>query len=89
MMDSATGLQVLVPKRTVVFVRIIWGYGFPSMLPLPDYSDLPSYIYPVFMVMAITSVKLAITPGLGGESRYVHICPTQMPFVNAIASTVY
>ena len=74
----------------VVLVRVNAWARFPAHACCSWLCQLTfQVIYPVFMTTAKKSVQLAITPAVGGEKRTVHIRPTQLPFVNAIASTVY
>ena len=89
--DSGTGITVLVPNQPpmVVLLRVHRDPKFPPMPKVAGYLDLPDDIYPVFMMAARKSVQVTLTPSIGGEKRKVRIGPTQLPFVNAIASTVY
>jgi hypothetical protein len=92
-LDSGTGITVLVPNQspTFVLVRVCRSVEFPIMPKLPGRwpDNLPDDIYPVFMMKAKRSVTLRITTSMTGEKRTVQIRPTQLPFVNAISSTVY
>ncbi|RHY60194.1 hypothetical protein DYB30_014290, partial [Aphanomyces astaci] len=46
-------------------------------------------VYPVFMFKPQGSTEVTLTPGPGGSKRILKLNLQQLPFVNAIASTVY
>ncbi|RHZ41901.1 hypothetical protein DYB26_016551, partial [Aphanomyces astaci] len=46
-------------------------------------------VYPVFMFKPQGSTEVTLTPGPGGSKRTLKLNLLQLPFVNAIASTIY
>ncbi|RHZ00041.1 hypothetical protein DYB37_013736, partial [Aphanomyces astaci] len=46
-------------------------------------------VYPVFMFKPQGSTEVTLTPGPGGSKRTLKLNLQQLPFVNAIASTIY
>ncbi|RHY19041.1 hypothetical protein DYB25_013947, partial [Aphanomyces astaci] len=89
--DAGSKLKVLIPNSppAVVFVRVTRPKNF-DVLPRDGLHDsLPAEVYPVFMFKPQGSTEVTLTPGPGGSKRILKLNLQQLPFVNAIASTVY
>jgi hypothetical protein len=89
--DAGSEITVLFPNRDpmVVLVRAKRDPSFPPMPVVAGYEDLPPDIYPVFMMKAFQPATVNLTPAVGGPKRTISIRLQQVPFVCAIASTVY
>ncbi|KAF0702893.1 hypothetical protein AaE_015648 [Aphanomyces astaci] len=89
--DAGSKLKVLIPNSppAVVFVRVTRPKNF-DVLPRDGLHDsLPADVYPVFMFKPQGSTEVTLTPGPGGSKRTLKLNLLQLPFVNAIASTIY
>ncbi|RHZ08501.1 hypothetical protein DYB31_015316, partial [Aphanomyces astaci] len=89
--DAGSKLKVLIPNSppAVVFVRVTRPKNF-DVLPRDGLHDsLPADVYPVFMFKPQGSTEVTLTPGPGGSKRTLKLNLQQLPFVNAIASTIY
>ncbi|KAF0716209.1 Aste57867_2967 [Aphanomyces stellatus] len=89
--DSGTKLKELVPSSPpeVVFVRFCRLGDFEALPRDGLNDDLPQDVYPVFMFKSQGSTAVVLTYGPGGSKRTVKLNLKQLPFVNAIASTIY
>ncbi|RHZ32630.1 hypothetical protein DYB26_015600 [Aphanomyces astaci] len=89
--DTGSMLMVLIPNSppAVVFVRVTRPKNF-DVLPRDGLHDtLSADVYPVFMFKPQGSTEVTLTPCPGGSKRTLKLNLLQLPFVNAIASTIY
>ena len=91
--DSGTGMKVLVPSAhpTVVLLRLRRADSFPKIprehLPESHREDID--LYPVFPIRSRGCTEIELTPSRGGIARTAKLSLVQLPFVAAVASTVY
>ena len=84
--DANAQMNVLLPSKppSVVMVRLD-KYRETEDVP----PGLDPGVVPVFLMQAKRSKNVTLCPNTAGAKRLVSLRPMQLPFVNAIAATIY